>query len=117
MPTNDTYHWTRIKTHYGWVIMVVVLAVAFTAIGVGATWLKRRHDAKKPILYPVDYSSASGALKQDYEYSAPGTEAPDGPDPPRPDSSHNTMAYSKPHALTNAQPVGSRSFEIQEIQR
>ncbi|KAI9931425.1 hypothetical protein ASPWEDRAFT_25697 [Aspergillus wentii DTO 134E9] len=37
--------------HYQWVIMVIVLIVAFTIIIIVGVWLKRRHAAKHPNLY------------------------------------------------------------------
>ncbi|KAL4916055.1 hypothetical protein BDW62DRAFT_203061 [Aspergillus aurantiobrunneus] len=44
--------------HYKWVIMIIVLAVAFTAITIVGVWLKRRHDRKYPNLY---HAAAPGA--------------------------------------------------------
>ena len=54
----------RWSTHYRWVIMLIVLVVGFTILGVVGTWLKRRHDAKRPGLYhgPTG-SGSSGALR------------------------------------------------------
>ncbi|GAB1191852.1 hypothetical protein BDV32DRAFT_115757 [Aspergillus pseudonomiae] len=49
------------STHYQWVIMVIVLAVGFTAIAVVGVWLKRRHDAKYPNLYHAGSGSNSGS--------------------------------------------------------
>ncbi|KAL4884454.1 hypothetical protein BJY04DRAFT_8824 [Aspergillus karnatakaensis] len=48
-PADPHYSWW--DSHYKWVIMVIVLAVAFTAIAILGIWLKRRHDAKYPNLY------------------------------------------------------------------
>ncbi|KAE8383705.1 hypothetical protein BDV26DRAFT_23 [Aspergillus bertholletiae] len=50
-----------LSTHYQWVIMVVVLAVGFTAIAFFGRWLKRRHDAKYPNLYHAGSGSNSGS--------------------------------------------------------
>ncbi|OKL62482.1 hypothetical protein UA08_02553 [Talaromyces atroroseus] len=42
------------STHWRWVVMLIVLAVAFTALGVFGTWYKKRHDARRPGLYHGD---------------------------------------------------------------
>ncbi|KAJ5178717.1 hypothetical protein N7492_001927 [Penicillium capsulatum] len=50
-------------THYQWVIMLIVLAVAFSIIAVLGVWLKRRYDARHAQLYPQSNSAnASGVL-------------------------------------------------------
>ncbi|KAF4155144.1 hypothetical protein CNMCM8927_007157 [Aspergillus lentulus] len=46
--------------HYKWVIMVIVLIIAFSIIAAVATWLKKRHDAKYPNLYHGVGGSGSG---------------------------------------------------------
>ncbi|PKX89807.1 uncharacterized protein P174DRAFT_424980 [Aspergillus novofumigatus IBT 16806] len=46
--------------HYKWVIMVIVLLIAFSIIAAVATWLKKRHDAKYPNLYHGVGGSGSG---------------------------------------------------------
>lgn len=52
-----------IKTHYRWVIMIVVLFVGFSIITVVAVWLKRRHEARHPGLYQsANVGGSSGTL-------------------------------------------------------
>ncbi|KAJ5584740.1 uncharacterized protein N7459_004540 [Penicillium hispanicum] len=53
------------STHYKWVIMLIVLALAFSAIAALGIWLKKRYDAKRPNLYHGgggNAASSSGAL-------------------------------------------------------
>ncbi|KAF3387711.1 hypothetical protein F1880_001372 [Penicillium rolfsii] len=47
------------STHYQWVIMLIVLAIGFSAIAAGGLWLKRRYDAKRPGLYHGGSTAAS----------------------------------------------------------
>ncbi|RHZ72396.1 hypothetical protein CDV55_108454 [Aspergillus turcosus] len=54
-------HKTWWDGHYKWVIMVIVLVVAFSVIAAVATWLKKRHDAKYPNLYHGVGGSGSGS--------------------------------------------------------
>lgn len=70
---------SRWDGHYQWVIMLIVLAIAFTVLGVGGTYLKRRHDAKNPGLY---HGADSGSRSNSRIFSIPRTQtaspAPDG---------------------------------------
>ncbi|KAL4907381.1 hypothetical protein BDW74DRAFT_149054 [Aspergillus multicolor] len=47
--------------HYQWVIMVIVLAVGFTAIAILGIWLKKRHDRKHPPYPATQGASGSGS--------------------------------------------------------
>ncbi|EAW08540.1 uncharacterized protein ACLA_032760 [Aspergillus clavatus NRRL 1] len=47
--------------HYQWVIMVIVLIVAFSVIAAVGVWVKKRHDAKHPNLYHGVAGSGSGS--------------------------------------------------------
>ncbi|PTU23528.1 hypothetical protein P175DRAFT_0432066 [Aspergillus ochraceoroseus IBT 24754] len=61
--------------HYQWIIMVIILAIGFTAIAVLGVWLKRRHDAKYPNLYHAAASGASSSsvfANRNHDSSAPG---------------------------------------------
>jgi hypothetical protein len=46
------------------VIMVIVLAVGFTAIAIVGVWLKRRHDKKHPNLYHATQSASDSRIFQ-----------------------------------------------------
>ncbi|KAL4999328.1 hypothetical protein BDV10DRAFT_165207 [Aspergillus recurvatus] len=50
--------------HYQWVIMVIVLAVGFTAIAIVGVWLKRRHDKKHPNLYHATQGASDSRIFQ-----------------------------------------------------
>lgn len=55
--------------------MLIVLAVAFTAIAIGGVYLKRRHDAKYPGLYhgaAGNGSGSTGALFSRAQGASPG---------------------------------------------
>lgn len=56
--------------HYQWVIMVIVLAVAFTAIAVGGVWLKRRHDRKHPNLYHAAQGTSDSRFFQNSNHDS-----------------------------------------------
>ncbi|RDW70697.1 uncharacterized protein DSM5745_08208 [Aspergillus mulundensis] len=51
--------------HYQWVIMVIVLAVGFTAIAILGIWLKKRHDRKHPPYHATQGASGSRVFNQD----------------------------------------------------
>lgn len=56
--------------------MLIVLAIGFTVIGVGGTYLKRRHDAKNPGLYHGgDGSGSTGVLFSRAAVASPATDA------------------------------------------
>lgn len=103
----------RIKTHYRWVIMIVVLFVGFTIIGVGAMWLKRRHDAKNPGLYHgANRGGSSGTLFNNHHDSG-ATPGPPGsvPGPPGMCGPQQAMVHplSSPSHYTNPESMASSS--------
>lgn len=53
---------SRWSTHYQWVIMLIVLAIGFSAIAAGGIWLKRRYDAKRPGLYHGGSAAGSSGV-------------------------------------------------------
>ncbi|OJJ45882.1 hypothetical protein ASPZODRAFT_26486 [Penicilliopsis zonata CBS 506.65] len=57
--SNTGAGWFR--SHYRWVIMLIVLVVGFGVIAVVGVWLKRRHDARNPHLYHGPSKKASSA--------------------------------------------------------
>ena len=114
----------RISTHYQWIIMVIVLIVGFTAITIGAVWLKRRHDAKYPHLYHAASRGSSGLLlnrqQQDPRYSTPTlNQQPGAFDPsigmtePRRFDGANTESFaSSAHTAVNTPQAGRSPFRM-----
>jgi hypothetical protein len=49
------------STHWQWVLMLIILAIGFTALALGAIWLKKRFDAKQPHLYHGNDRTDDGA--------------------------------------------------------
>ncbi|KAJ5167615.1 uncharacterized protein N7482_003209 [Penicillium canariense] len=62
--TDEKKSWW--SAHYQWVIMLIVLAIGFSALAAGGVWLKRRYDAKRPGLYHGGSAmgSSSGVLRR-----------------------------------------------------
>ena len=114
----------RISTHYQWIIMVIVLIVGFTAITIGAVWLKRRHDAKYPHLYHAASRGSSGLLlnrqQQEQRYSTPTlNQQPGAFDPsigmtePRRFDGANTDSFaSSSHTAVNTPQAGRSPFRM-----
>ncbi|RMJ28625.1 integral membrane protein [Aspergillus sp. HF37] len=105
------------SSHYQWVIMLIVLAVAFTAIAVGGVYIKRRHDAKYPGLYHgADDSSSNGALTSKGQGSSPlSTNQLDAP-PRRADYVKSDPIPSAREVATPGD-VGSRTRTPARLQR
>ncbi|RJE27161.1 integral membrane protein [Aspergillus sclerotialis] len=120
------------STHYRWVIMIIVLAIGFTIIGVGGTYLKRRHDAKNPGLYHgADHvGSNSGIFRSAQtgspEFAGPGQffassasrhvnpdTVPEGVTAPRDDVPRTRT----PSRLQRQRPPEPGTIEIREVGR
>ncbi|PYH99901.1 integral membrane protein [Aspergillus ellipticus CBS 707.79] len=128
--------WT---THYKWVIMVIILAVAFSIITVVGIWLKRRHDRKYPGLY---HAAATGGTDSALLAARQQETSPSpGPGPPAqgafragrfdPTVNSESIASSSrtniaapptrpsrtPSRLQKSQPVVEGDIEIREVPR
>ncbi|KAJ5675397.1 hypothetical protein N7462_008294 [Penicillium macrosclerotiorum] len=81
------------STHYQWVIMLIVLAVGFSALAAGGVWLKRRYDAKRPGLYHGGSANASssGVFQRNSGVLSP-PPGPWGPSPAPGQSQSRTLA-------------------------
>ncbi|PWY86935.1 integral membrane protein [Aspergillus heteromorphus CBS 117.55] len=128
--------WT---THYKWVIMIIVLVVAFSILTAVGIWLKRRHDRKYPGLY---HAAATGGTDSALLAARQQDASPSpGPGPPAQgafragrfdptinsgsiaSSSHTNVAAPPPRPsrtpsrLQKAQPVDEGDIEIREVPR
>ena len=111
---------SRWSTHYQWVIMVIVLAVGFTAITIVGVWLKRRHDAKYPNLYHAGSGSNSGSnsglLYSRGQNTSPGPKQPGqfmpAPSPVNHDEYANTDSVASSSRTEVAAP-GPRPSRLQ----
>ncbi|OOF95849.1 hypothetical protein ASPCADRAFT_48601 [Aspergillus carbonarius ITEM 5010] len=128
--------WT---THYKWVIMIIVLVVAFSVITVVGIWLKRRHDRKYPGLYHAAGTAGTdsallAARQQDASPSpGPGPPAQGAFRPGRSDTATNSESIASssrtnvaspttrpgrtPSRLQKTQPVPEGDVEIREVPR
>ncbi|RAL02468.1 uncharacterized protein BO80DRAFT_433726 [Aspergillus ibericus CBS 121593] len=128
--------WT---THYQWVIMIIVLVVAFSVITVVGIWLKRRHDRKYPGLYHAAGTAGTdsallAARQQDASPSpGPGPPAQGAFRPGRYDTATNSESIASssrtnvaapttrpgrtPSRLQKTQPVPEGDIEIREVAR
>jgi hypothetical protein len=95
--------------------MLIVLAVAFTAIAIGGVYLKRRHDAKYPGLYHgADGSSSNGALTSKGQGgSSLSTNRLDVP----PRRADHVKSDSVPSEVAAPVDVGSRTRTPARLQR
>ncbi|OJJ62310.1 hypothetical protein ASPSYDRAFT_115500, partial [Aspergillus sydowii CBS 593.65] len=115
--------------HYKWVVMVIVLVVAFTTIAVVGVWLKRRHDRKYPNLYHAGASDSRVFQNRSHDSPVPG--AIPGVLPARRHDSTNTDSFASssrteyvpPNARQAPAPSrlqksqGVNDIEIREAQR
>lgn len=115
--------------------MIIVLAIGFTILGVGGTYLKRRHDAKNPGLYHGADSAGSNSNSNSKIFSSRGQTASPGPDiagpghfaplPVKHNSVPTEVAVPKdivpqtrtPSRLQRQRPPDSGDLEITEIGR
>ena len=99
--------------------MLIVLAVGFTIIGVGGTYLKRRHDAKNPGLYHGgDHTgSNSGIFSRGTQPSSP---APDIAGPSQfvaPSASRQVDPETVPAGFTAPRDAVPRTRTPSRLQR
>ncbi|KAE8368872.1 hypothetical protein BDV27DRAFT_121791 [Aspergillus caelatus] len=109
------------STHYQWVIMVIVLAVGFTAIAIVGVWLKRRHDAKYPNLYHAGSGSNSGSnsglLYNRGQNTSPGPKQPGQFMPAPSPVNHDEYANTDSVASSSRTEVAAPGPRLSRLQR
>ncbi|RHZ46331.1 uncharacterized protein CDV56_103067 [Aspergillus thermomutatus] len=96
--------------HYKWVIMVIVLVVAFSIIAAVATWLKKRHDAKYPNLYHGVGGSGSGSGTESGLFSGrPRDQSPAPSQPGQFSSNLGGLAPPPRFSYPNSESIASSS--------